>query len=86
MNFPDFVQIASIVVICYLIGVGIRLSPLDNKWIPLIVGICGGILGVVGMYAIPNFPYQNFMDAIAGGIVSGFAATGIDQAFRVQMD
>lgn len=84
MSIPEVATVVSIVVICYLIGIGISLSPLDNKWIPLCVGIAGGILGVVGMKVIPNYPADNVMDAIAVGIVSGFAATGIDQAVRKQ--
>lgn len=85
MNIPEVATVVSIVIICYLIGVGIKLSPLDDKWIPLIVGVAGGILGVVGMHVVPNYPADNIMDAIAVGIVSGFAATGVDQAFRKQL-
>lgn len=85
MNLPEVATVVSIVIICYLIGVGIKLSPLDDKWIPLCVGIAGGVLGVLGMNVIPNYPADNIMDAIAVGIVSGFAATGVDQAFRKQL-
>ena len=34
--------VAAITVICYLIGQGVKASGLDNKWIPVIVGACGG--------------------------------------------
>lgn len=85
MAIPEVATVVSIVVICYLIGFGIKLSPLDDKWIPLCVGVAGAILGVVGMHVIPNYPADNIMDAVAVGIVSGFAATGIDQAFRKQL-
>lgn len=85
MNLPEVATVVSIVIICYLIGIGIKLSPLDDKWIPLCVGIAGGVLGVLGMNVIPNYPADNIMDAIAVGIVSGFAATGVDQAFRKQL-
>ena len=34
--------VAAITVICYLIGHGVKASGLDNKWIPVIVGACGG--------------------------------------------
>ena len=85
MNIPEVATVVSIVIICYLVGIAIKLSPLDDKWIPLIVGVAGGILGVVGMRVIPNYPADNIMDAIAVGIVSGFAATGVDQAFRKQL-
>lgn len=79
MNIPEFATVAGIIVICYLIGMGVKASPLDDKWIPLIVGICGGCLGVVGMLTMPEFPSNNYIDAIATGIASGLAATGVHQ-------
>lgn len=81
-NFPEFATVASIVVICYLIGVGVKTSPLNDKFIPLIVGTCGGILGVVGLYIMPGFPVDNILDAVAVGISSGLAATGAHQAIH----
>lgn len=83
MSTFDFVPVAAIAVICYLIGVAVEKSPLDNKWIPLIVGICGGILGVIGlMTGMPEFASQHVMNAIAIGIISGWGATGLDQTFK----
>lgn len=79
MNIPEFATVAGIVVICYLIGMGVKASPLDDKWIPLIVGILGGCLGVVGMFTMPEFPADNYIDAVAVGIASGLAATGVHQ-------
>ena len=48
--------VAAITVICYLVGWIVKVSGLDNKWIPVIVGVCGGILGVVGMLVMTDFP------------------------------
>lgn len=79
MNVPEFATVAGIVVICYLIGMGVKASPLDDKWIPLIVGCVGGILGVLGMLSMPEFPSNNYIDAVAVGIASGLAATGVHQ-------
>ena len=81
-NIPEFATVASIVVICYLIGVGVKISPLDDKFIPLIVGACGGMLGVVGLHIMPGFPVDNILDAVAVGISSGLAATGAHQAMH----
>ncbi len=72
-------SVAGITVICYLLGLGVKLSPLDNKWIPLLCGILGGLLGMLGMRLISAYPADNLIDASAVGIVSGLAATGIDQ-------
>ncbi len=52
---------------------------IDNKWIPIVVGIAGAILGVVGMLYMPDFPANDILTSIAIGIVSGLAATGINQ-------
>ena len=79
MTIPEFATVAGIVVICYLIGMGVKACPLDDKWIPLIVGVCGGILGVVGMLTMTGFPADSYIDAIAVGIASGLAATGVHQ-------
>lgn len=38
-------SVAAITVICYLIGLVVKASGLDNKYIPAIVGVCGGVLG-----------------------------------------
>lgn len=83
MSTFDFVPVAGIAVICYLIGMGIKISPLDDKWIPLCVGICGGILGVVGLLTgMPEFGSEHVINAIAIGIVSGLGATGLDQTVK----
>lgn len=74
--------IGSITVICYLIGQAIKATGIDNKWIPIICGASGLALGVVGMFVIPEFPANDYISAAAVGIVSGFAATGINQVFK----
>lgn len=78
MNF-DMIQVVAITVICYLIGVLVKTSPLDDKWIPCIVGVVGGALGVAGMYVMPDFPAHDILNAVAIGIVSGLASTGAHQ-------
>ena len=74
--------VAVITVICYLLGQGVKVTGLDNKYIPVIVGAAGGVLGVAGMFLMPEFPASDYMTAVAVGIVSGLAATGINQALR----
>ena len=70
--------VAVITVICYLIGQTVKASGLDNKWIPIIVGASGGALGIAGML-IAEFPANDYLTAVAVGIVSGLAATGVNQ-------
>lgn len=75
-------SVAVITVICYLIGQVVKASGIDNKWIPIVVGVAGGVLGVVGMHLMPDFPAQDYLTAVAVGIVSGLAATGVDQVAK----
>jgi len=83
MDISTMGTVLAIVVITYLIGLGMKAIPkVKDEIIPVIVGVAGGILGVVGMYVIPDFPAQDVMNAAAVGIVSGLASTGVNQAFK----
>lgn len=72
--------IPAITVICYLIGMICKASNLDNKWIPCVMGILGAALGVAAMLVMNDFPATDYIGAVAIGIVSGLAATGVHQA------
>lgn len=74
-----FTSVAAITVICYLIIEIVKTIPLNRKWLPIISGILGGIIGVVAMLVMPSFPAKDYINAIAIGIVSGLAATGVNQ-------
>lgn len=78
-SFFNIGTVVAICAICYFIGMAVKASPINDKYIPIIVGVCGGILGVLGMYVIPDFPATNVIDAIAVGISSGLSATGLNQ-------
>lgn len=75
-------SVAAITVLCYLIAQGVKATSLDNKWIPVICGALGGALGVAGMFLMPDFPAEDYITATAVGIVSGFAATGVNQVYK----
>lgn len=75
-------SVAGITVICYLIGQIVKATGLDNKWIPCIVGVAGGALGIAGLYLMADFPATEPVTAIAVGIVSGLAATGVNQVSK----
>ena len=79
MELMGIASVAAITVICYLIGEGVKLAPVDNKWIPVICGVSGLLLGLAGMYIMPDFPAADYITAAAVGIVSGLAATGVNQ-------
>ncbi len=74
--------VAAITIICYLVGQVVKATNLDNKWIPIICGGMGAALGVAGMFLMPDFPAGDFLTAAAVGIVSGLAATGVNQAYK----
>ena len=74
--------VAAITVICFLIGQVVKASGLDNKWIPITCGISGALLGVRGLFMMPDFPATDYITALAVGIVSGLAATGINQVYK----
>ena len=78
----EFATVASIVVVCYFIGELAKRTPIDNKWIPVICGGFGLILGIVGMYTIPDFPANDIIGAMAVGISSGMGATGAHQIYK----
>ncbi len=74
--------VAAITVLAYLIGQGVKASGLANKWIPVICGLVGLVLGIVALYIMPDFPADDPITAAAIGAVSGFAATGINQVAK----
>lgn len=86
MNLTDLgiVSVGTLTVIVFLICTAIKATTLDNKWLPVVAGVSGAVLGVVAMYIMPDFPAQDVLSALAIGIVSGFASTGIHQVFKQQ--
>ena len=78
----QYLGIPSIIIICYLIGEISKLLILKKKknykYIPIIVGISGGILGLISYYISPEIVLnvKEPLIAISLGIVSGLASTG----------
>ena len=79
-----FATVAAITVICYLIGTAAKaIKGLDNKWIPIICGAVGLVVGVAAFYlSMPDFPADDPITAAAVGIASGIAATGVNQVYK----
>ena len=84
MEFSLFgiIGVAAISVICYLVGMMGKVAPLEDKYIPVVCGLSGAILGVVGFFVMPDYPANDIITAIAVGIVSGLAATGANQIYK----
>lgn len=82
-DFTQMGTVLAITIIAYLVGYAAKLIPqIKDEAIPVIVGLCGGILGVIGMYVIPDFPAHDIINAIAVGVVSGLASTGVNQVWK----
>lgn len=74
------VTVAAITALVYIIGLGIKATNLDNKWIPVICGVSGIVLGIIALYiGVPDYPATDPITAAAVGGASGLAATGINQ-------
>ena len=83
INAIGVATVAAIIVICYLIGMVVKATALDSKWIPIICGVCGGIIGALALaFHMPDFPAEDYFTAVAVGIMSGLTATGVNQIFK----
>ena len=72
-----------ITVLVYLVGLAVKATNINNKWIPVICGGVGVILGIVALaIGMPDFPATDYLTAAAVGAASGLAATGADQVFK----
>ena len=75
--------VAAITAIVYIIGLGVKATKLDNKWIPVICGLFGIVLGILALrIGMPDFPATDYLTAAAVGGASGLAATGADQVVK----
>ena len=75
--------VVAITVIVYIIGLGVKATKLDNKWIPVICGLFGIVLGILALrIGMPDFPATDYLTAAAVGGTSGLAATGANQVVK----
>ncbi len=82
INALGIASVAAITAICYLAGLIVKAFPLDNKYIPIVCGAVGALLGLLWFVAgFPDFPAADPITAAAVGIVSGLAATGANQVY-----
>ena len=75
--------IPSITVICYLFAELFKVIILKNKnkykYVPIIVGFIGGVLGLT-MNVL--YPFTDIFTSIMIGIISGLASTGANQLIK----
>lgn len=77
-------SVAAITVICYLAGLGAKLLPaINDRAIPVICGLVGAFFGLLWFFmGWADYPATDPITAAAVGIVSGLAATGINQVYK----
>lgn len=76
-------NVVVITVLVYIIGLGVKATKIDNKWIPVISGVAGVALGILALaIGMPDFPAVDYLTAAAIGGASGLAATGADQVAK----
>lgn len=77
-----FTSYAAITVVCFLVSEIAKMFGIDKSRIPVVCGIVGCMFGVVSWMFVSGFPANNWLDAMAIGIVSGLAATGAHQTYK----
>lgn len=76
LEFLTNLYIPLVIAVCLVIGYLMKkFLPTDNKYIPLTVTVLGAILGCINAREIT-------LVAIASGMVSGLASTGLHQIFK----
>lgn len=79
----EIVSVPAIVTIAYMIGLAAKLIPeIKDETIPVIVGVSGGVIGALALWIMPEFPANDIITAIAIGVASGLAATGVNQIWK----
>lgn len=80
MNLGIF-NFAAITILAYMVGlVWKTVLPFNDKWIPIVCGLFGAVVGFAAYFIkVPDFPAQDVITAVAIGVASGLAATGINQ-------
>lgn len=72
-------EVISIVVIVYVVAEAVKTTPIDNKFIPVIVSVAGAVVAVSAKATGQLFVNENWIDAISIGISSGLASVGLNQ-------
>nr|DAU63894.1 MAG TPA: holin [Caudoviricetes sp.] len=76
LEFLSTLYIPLVIAVCLTVGYLMKkFLPTDNKYIPLTVTVLGAILGCIDAHAVT-------LVAIASGMISGLASTGLHQIFK----
>lgn len=79
----ELVSIPSVMIISYLVTEIFKLWIKKKKYLPLVAGISGLILGIIIYYIEPEIlNTSNIFTSMAKGIVSGLASTGSNEIIK----
>lgn len=84
MDILGIAGIPAIVIICYLLGMGLKAWEIwDDTKIPVMMGVFGLCLGLAAFIWCGNLiPAEDPITAAAIGVVSGLTATGVNQIWK----
>jgi len=77
--FNEFIrpELLVLVPVLYLIGMGIKKSKINDKWIPLLLGGCGITLASAYIFAMsPILAYADILFAAFSAITQGILCAG----------
>ena len=78
-NFKDMIspELLILIPVLYIIGVGFKKSQLNNKHIPLVLGIAGIVLAAIWTVAkMEAFTLQTVLTGIFAGLTQGILVAG----------
>lgn len=84
----NIVVVPIIIILCYLVAEGYKILVRKNeekyRYIPLIVGVLGGALGIICFLIDKSMllNVSNVLEAFTIGIISGLASTGSNQVIK----
>ncbi len=82
MSTGNLVTVLPIVIICYFAGICTKAFKPTEKYIQIISGFLGGLLGLLGYYTMADFPSDDLMTSFAIGIISGLTSSGFNKTVK----
>lgn len=82
INLLGIEGVAFLVIMCLLVGMIVKNTSLDNKWIPVICGCFGAAMSTFAFACGVDVHATNYFEAAAIGIVSGLGAVGCHRVVK----